>query len=326
MQRLVNPGKRLPDKAGEPDFYEISRKYPLPAAPTSALHEELPTAMSPHAQRPSQQSRFTFQPNQPGGYPYGYYPGPYPQMPSPASSYAGQQPYPSQPPQQGYWPNQMPPTLYPPNPAAYGYYPYPQMMVPQGYEQYPHPSMYGQFYPGGPGGPGTPTAYNAASPGRPKPAAQAQPQQMDEQGQYYQSPGAQPDSSASSVVDPGDDRKPPALTGAKRPLESLHDDRSDAYPPRPSDPTYQLESSEPQAAGTSAKEGAYNPSEQQDTEVMPGAPTRASTEGSSFRGLTIHLNSRTLRSCPVHQRELLLKGQVSRRFGNLLNRKKAAMA
>ena len=44
------------------------------------------------------------------------------------------------------------------------------------------------------------------------------------------------------------------------------------------------------------------------------------------RGLTIHLNSRTLRSCPVHQRELLLKGQVSRRFGNLLNRKKAAMA
>jgi hypothetical protein len=45
-----------------------------------------------------------------------------------------------------------------------------------------------------------------------------------------------------------------------------------------------LESSEPpsQAAGTSAKEGAYNPSEQQDTGVMPGAPARASNEGSSF--------------------------------------------
>ena len=33
MQRLINPGKRLPDKAGEPDFYEISRQYPLPAGP-----------------------------------------------------------------------------------------------------------------------------------------------------------------------------------------------------------------------------------------------------------------------------------------------------
>ncbi|KAL3809305.1 hypothetical protein ACHAXA_009429, partial [Cyclostephanos tholiformis] len=51
MQRLVNPGKRLPDKAGEPDFYEISRKYPLPAAPTTALQEELtPAALSPHSQ------------------------------------------------------------------------------------------------------------------------------------------------------------------------------------------------------------------------------------------------------------------------------------
>ena len=35
MQRLINPGKRLPDKAGEPDFYEISRQYPLPQAPMS---------------------------------------------------------------------------------------------------------------------------------------------------------------------------------------------------------------------------------------------------------------------------------------------------
>ena len=272
MQRLVNPGKRLPDKAGEPDFYEISRKYPLPAAPTTALQEELtPAALSPHSQRPSQQSRFTFPPNQPGGYPYGYYPAPYPQLPSPASSYAGQQPYPPQPPQQGYW--------YPPNPVAYGYYPYPQMMVPQGYEQYPHPSMYGQYYPGGPG---TPIAYNAASPGRPKPAAQAQPPQMDEQGQYYQSPGAGPDSSASSDADPGDEKKPPALTGAKRPLESLHDDPADSYPPRLNAPSYQMESSEPSphAEVISAKEGAHNPSEQPETGVMPDGSEKASTERS----------------------------------------------
>lgn len=33
MTRLCNPGKRLPDKNGEPDFYEISRKYPLPELP-----------------------------------------------------------------------------------------------------------------------------------------------------------------------------------------------------------------------------------------------------------------------------------------------------
>ncbi|KAL3783507.1 hypothetical protein ACHAW5_006988 [Stephanodiscus triporus] len=30
MQRLCNEGKRLPDKSGEPNLYEISKKYPLP--------------------------------------------------------------------------------------------------------------------------------------------------------------------------------------------------------------------------------------------------------------------------------------------------------
>jgi hypothetical protein len=267
MQRLVNPGKRLPDKAGEPDFYEISRKYPLPAAPTTALQEELiPSAMSPNAQRQNQQSRFTFPPNQPGGYPYGYYPAPYPQLPSPASSYPGQQPYPPQPTQQGFY--QMSPTLYPPNPAAYGYYPYPQMMMPQGYEQYPHPSMYGQYYPGGPG---TPTAYAAASPGRSKTASQAQPPQVDEHGQYYQSPGAQPDSSATSDADPDEDRKPSAIIGVKRPLESLHGDPADSYPSEP--PSH--------AAGTSAKDGAYISSEQPNAGVMSSASAKASSKGSS---------------------------------------------
>lgn len=202
MQRLVNPGKRLPDKAGEPDFYEISRKYPLPPAPTVAPDDlsDLP----PQAQRPGQQGRFNIQAAQAGGYPYGYYQPapPYPQLPSPANSFA--QPFPPQPPQQAYWPNQMPPSLYPPNPSAYGYYPYPQMMVPQGYEQYPHPSMYGQYYPPGPGAPAT----YASSPGRPKPAAQAQQQQqqIDDPEQFYQAaPG-----SHESDADADDDRKPPA--------------------------------------------------------------------------------------------------------------------
>lgn len=30
MTRLINPGKRLPDPKGEPDFYDISRRFPLP--------------------------------------------------------------------------------------------------------------------------------------------------------------------------------------------------------------------------------------------------------------------------------------------------------
>ncbi|EJK58237.1 hypothetical protein THAOC_21658 [Thalassiosira oceanica] len=33
MKRLVNPGKRLPDPEGEPDFYAIAKKYPLPDPP-----------------------------------------------------------------------------------------------------------------------------------------------------------------------------------------------------------------------------------------------------------------------------------------------------
>ena len=36
MTRLINPGKRLPDIAREPNFYEISLQYPLPPAPNGA--------------------------------------------------------------------------------------------------------------------------------------------------------------------------------------------------------------------------------------------------------------------------------------------------
>jgi len=287
MQRLVNPGKRLPDKAGEPDFYEISRKYPLPQLPTSAPQDQdvIPTGMSPHAaQRAGQQSRFSFQPSQSGGYPYGYFqPGAYPQMPgqmpgqlpSPASNY-GQipgQPYPPQP-QQAYWPNQMQSSQYPPNPYAYGYNPYAQMMgAPQGYEQYPHPSMYGQ-YPGG--YPATPTAYNnpASSGGRPKvpAAAQAQPQQIDEQSQYYPSAGTRLETSGSNEGEETGERKPPARTSVKRSLEDPREGPADAYPSsRPGGPTHPLERSapHPDAAAISAQEGAYN----------PAAATRVAQEG-----------------------------------------------
>ena len=226
MQRLVNPGKRLPDKAGEPDFYEISRKYPLPAAPAPS-QEDLQNAMGSPMGRGGGQA-FSFQGAQAaGGYPYGYYQaGPYPQMPSPASGgYGGQPGFPPQPPQQSYWPNQMgqmPPGMYPPNPAAaYGYYPYPQMMAaPQGYEQSPPPPMYRQYG----GYPGAPSPFNqpGASPGRAgaKPSADAQAaQQLDKQtGQYPYPPEAVPAVAAEGAA--ADERKPPAQTaGVKRDLE-----------------------------------------------------------------------------------------------------------
>mmetsp|Transcript_13368 Transcript_13368/g.28921 ORF Transcript_13368/g.28921 Transcript_13368/m.28921 type:complete len:475 (-) Transcript_13368:373-1797(-) len=295
MQRLVNPGKRLPDKAGEPDFYEISRKYPLPAAPSNTSQEQdIPSALSPHhAQRTTQPSRYSFPPSQAGGYPYGYYPaGPYPQLPSPASSYG--QPYPPQPPQQAYWPNQIQPNLYPPNPSAYGYYPYPQMMMPQGYDpqSFQQPSMYSQYYPS------TPTAGypNPASPGRLKPPGQAQQQQIDEHGQYYQSPGTRPDRSSSVEADIADERKPPARTGVKRPLEETHETHpgsagpAGVYPPRPNAPTHHLEGSNlpPHAAAArSAQEGTYNPAEyggQRAAGNVPGAVAAAAAKPPSEGG------------------------------------------
>ncbi|KAL7539757.1 hypothetical protein ACHAXR_009582 [Thalassiosira sp. AJA248-18] len=312
MQRLVNPGKRLPDKAGEPDFYEISRKYPLPAAPTAAEGHEMPTAlMSPHhAQRPPGQAGFPFPGAQAGGYPYAayYQASPYPQMPSPAAGYA--QPFPPQPPQQAFWPNQIP--MYPPNPAAYGYYPYPQMMAapPQGYDpqQFQHPTMYSQYYPGMQP-PGTPTSGypNPASPGRaPKPTgAPGQPPQPGEPpNQYFQSPpGTRPDRSASNEADAIDERKPPAQAGQKRPLEEgAHAGGGSApgtadvvYAPRPIvASTHRLESSDPPppphaaSAAGSAQGAAYNQAEYggQQHQQQPGAegdvsgtPAKASSGG-----------------------------------------------
>lgn len=296
MQRLVNPGKRLPDKAGEPDFYEISRKYPLPAAPASTSQEDAAAAaMSPHHPRPGQPNRFGFQGAQAAaGYPYAayYQAGPYPQMPSPA---AYGQPFPPQPPQQAFWPNQMP--MYPPNPSAYGYYPYPQMMAaPQGFDpqSFQHPSMYGQYYPA------TPTsAYgaNPASPERlPPPAAaaaaqgQPPPQIKAEHGQYYQSPGPRPGALPGTEGEATDERKPPAQAGVKR---SLEDGPADiVYAPRTAvqaHPTHQLEGSEPPphaasahaSAARSAQGAAYGHPEQPGVGNVPGATANAPSEGAN---------------------------------------------
>ena len=271
MQRLVNPGKRLPDKAGEPDFYEISRKYPLPQLPSATGDQDPALAgLSPHHPgRPGQpRGAFPFgaaaQAAAAGGYPYGGYygQGPYPQMPSPAAGYG--QPYPPQPPQQAYgWPNQM--AMYPPNPYAMGY-PYPGMMPgPQGFDpaMMQHPSMYGQYagYP-----PGTPNAYaNPASPGRMPPgaaglppgaaaaaaaaAAQGQPglQPKMDPSQFYQSPGPRVAGMPGNEADDLDERKPRPQSGTKRSLDDVRGPNTAdvVYVPQRTAPAHALEGSEP---------------------------------------------------------------------------------
>ena len=286
MQRLVNPGKRLPDKAGEPDFYEISRKYPLPplgsgSGGATQDQDAAPVASSPHhGQRPGQQQggRFTFPPTQAGGYPYGYYPpqaGAYPQMPSPASGgYPAQPGYPPQPPQGAYWP-QMPP-MYAPMP---GYYPYPQMMAPQGYDPqqaaaYGQHPMYGQPYP-----PGTPTGYpgpgsperakEAAAPGQPYP-------QPGPQGPYYPSPGARAAQPAGGEDEAIDDRKPAAQAGVKRPLEE-DPHAGPGAPPQP-------EGSEGAPAAAAAAPAASAPEEGDQVKDAEGEPKAAAAGAAKREG------------------------------------------
>lgn len=98
MTRLINPGKRLPDPKGEPDFYDISRRYPLPEdssygaqndsghgqrMPTSPIHEASaqdhhnPSAQwgYPDAKRQRQDRQYA-PPVQPADFaPYGLHPG-----------------------------------------------------------------------------------------------------------------------------------------------------------------------------------------------------------------------------------------------------------
>ena len=119
------------------------RSMPTPGAmrpPPKVVHQPIPGAMRPPPIGHSQGMYWM------GQMPHGRYPpiyNPYPQM-------MGQI-------------GQMPPGMHPPNPAAYGYYPYPQgAPQPQGYEQYPRPAMYSQSYPQGAPPPPPPQASPAA--------------------------------------------------------------------------------------------------------------------------------------------------------------------
>lgn len=127
MQRLINPGKRLPDKAGEPDFYEISRQYPLPAGPTVSESNHMLRTPAPFAgyQKPPAPAATPGGGGEAPGAPpalgqmpggqagaAGAYPYPYPGMPYPGHPQYGHPPgYPQGMPQQAYgWPGQpMPP-------------------------------------------------------------------------------------------------------------------------------------------------------------------------------------------------------------------------
>eukprot|EP00584_Thalassiosira_punctigera_P010045 CAMPEP_0172543916 /NCGR_PEP_ID=MMETSP1067-20121228/14191_1 /TAXON_ID=265564 ORGANISM="Thalassiosira punctigera, Strain Tpunct2005C2" /NCGR_SAMPLE_ID=MMETSP1067 /ASSEMBLY_ACC=CAM_ASM_000444 /LENGTH=565 /DNA_ID=CAMNT_0013330403 /DNA_START=323 /DNA_END=2020 /DNA_ORIENTATION=+ len=191
MQRLVNPGKRLPDKAGEPDFYEISKNFPLPSGlpplrpslPTSAIpsNKSQERGKGPASALPSPNARFGQQ-DQPGpfaslpphanGYMYGCPQfTPHPSMPSPAVATQRPGKHSQQQPQQHmYWPGQGGPGSPPfqPTPSPYGYYPYPPqaMMMgagPGGYhnymmQPYMHPGMHNPYFPPTPTAAATPLA------------------------------------------------------------------------------------------------------------------------------------------------------------------------
>ena len=181
MQRLVNPGKRLPDKSGEPDFYEISKSFPLPQSlpPVlpSGISMELkaPAAVtSPNSHHPGGQPIVFTSPQPPhaNGYNMYGYPQATPQfqIPSPAANQGNNH---LQQKQQMYWPNQVGSPQFQPNPSPYGYYPYPpqmqQMMMmapqagPQGYYmvQQPYqqqPALHNQYFPPTPTAAATPQA------------------------------------------------------------------------------------------------------------------------------------------------------------------------
>jgi len=188
MERLVNPGKRLPDKSGEPDFYEISKSFPLPDAPPvppsdTSLEWKAPEASLPpimHHRHPGSQSMVfssSLPPNA-GGYNnmYGYlHAAPHRPMLSPTKS-ANQEHNFSEQPQQMYWQNPVESTAFQqPPPPPYGYYQYPMMMPqmvagPQGYYmvQQPFPPqatmMHNQYFPPAPSGvkPARPVATSSA--------------------------------------------------------------------------------------------------------------------------------------------------------------------
>jgi hypothetical protein len=55
MTRLVDPGKRIPDRDGEPDFYDIAKRFPLPEDPyTETARPNDPEGNSSEAERISE--------------------------------------------------------------------------------------------------------------------------------------------------------------------------------------------------------------------------------------------------------------------------------
>ena len=150
MQRLCNPGKRLPDKSGEPNFYEISKKYPLPELPPAPPSDTTSKLQSDnaHASQPGAH-HFLFSPPHANGSfnMYGYpQSAPSPQM---TSSSVNKNNLPKQP--QQYLPGNVASLQFQPNP--YGFYPYPHMMMspqamgagPHGYFlPYQHPLFFSQ--------------------------------------------------------------------------------------------------------------------------------------------------------------------------------------
>eukprot|EP00585_Thalassiosira_rotula_P012279 CAMPEP_0196131972 /NCGR_PEP_ID=MMETSP0910-20130528/1759_1 /TAXON_ID=49265 /ORGANISM="Thalassiosira rotula, Strain GSO102" /LENGTH=564 /DNA_ID=CAMNT_0041391499 /DNA_START=258 /DNA_END=1952 /DNA_ORIENTATION=- len=159
MQRLINPGKRLPDKSGEPDFYEISKNFPLPPslppAPSSmppsmppSIPPRMPPSMStpvsssgksqartnvppksglpsPNAGRPGQPPQptaFASPPHHMNGYNmYGQYGYPQAALPHPPMPSQGQMPSPGGAPNQG--PNRHPHHPHQPPPPHQMYWP-----------------------------------------------------------------------------------------------------------------------------------------------------------------------------------------------------------
>ena len=146
MQRVGGSGRRLPDKEGEPDFYEISKNFPLPNPHPVATVNLAQGAGAAQLAGQYLQHHAPLSPQNPW-YGTGYHPTMtlYPQTtPSSANNgqgeskgtpqYQQQQPYP-QPYWHGHYPGQASPHYHP---SQYGgYYPY--------QHQYPsHPYYYQQ--------------------------------------------------------------------------------------------------------------------------------------------------------------------------------------
>eukprot|EP00804_Cyclotella_cryptica_P026171 CCRYP_009769-RA/>CCRYP_009769-RA protein AED:0.08 eAED:0.08 QI:868/1/1/1/0.66/0.5/4/445/483 len=178
MTRLVNPGKRLPDPKGEPNFYKMAKDFPLPPDPEP--EPEVPNSQQQASQHPfmggfpqGMPQGMTNQPQtqqgMPGQPPPSYYPGfPYGAYPShpQGGAMVPQQPFPGMPQAGAPGPGVAP--GFPPYP-----YPYPQPGLPPGMPQgmppgmAPQPGMHPGMFPQWPQYPGMPPQAAASYPQNP---------------------------------------------------------------------------------------------------------------------------------------------------------------